>query len=117
MRVIAPRAKRPGLWASLIGFASLLALVGSPINAHAAQIYGKVNKGGVLIRVQCKSGDSAETRADGQGSYQVFIAKTGPCTLILPEQGGAQATVYSYGQPARFDFDVIPGNPPQLKGH
>ena len=27
MRVIAPRAKRPGLWASLIGFASLLALV------------------------------------------------------------------------------------------
>jgi len=115
MRVIAPRAKRPGLWASFIGFASLLALLASPVDAHAAQIYGKVNKGGALIRVTCKSGDSAETRADGEGSYQVFIAKTGPCTLSLPEQGGAQATVYSYDQPARYDFDVIQGNP-QLKG-
>jgi hypothetical protein len=110
MTRIRRRAKllpQPGVW---IGAVACVAVLVSFADARAEQIYGNVNRGNVLVRVQCDSGASQETRADAQGNYQVFIAPTGRCTLSLPEQGGASATVYSYDQPARFDFSVVEGS-------
>jgi len=96
---------------AVVASAAFGVTLGASFDASAAQIYGRLNQpAGVLVRVQCDNGASGETRTDAQGSYQVFIAQTGRCTLSLPERSGAQGTVYSYDEPARFDFDVVDGS-------
>jgi len=100
---------------TLMGLLALTGVLAAPRDAGAAQIYGSINRPNTAVHIQCESGATADTRTDAQGRYQVFIGLTGRCTLTLPEQGGAHATVYSYDQPARFDFDVVEGSD-QLRG-
>jgi hypothetical protein len=91
---------------------SLVALM-APLTAQAAQIYGALSKGGsplagTRVTVACDSGDRDETRTDDHGAYRLFVAHTGRCTLSLPDDGGASAAIYSFDDPVRFDFDLVP---------
>jgi len=90
-----------------------LALLLSPLTAQGAQIYGSLSKGGsplagTRVAVACDSGDQAEARTDDHGAYRLFVAHTGRCTLSLPDNGGASAAIYSFDEPVRFDFDLVP---------
>jgi len=90
-----------------------LVLLLSPLTAHAAQIYGALTRGGsplagTRVAVACDSGDHDETRSDDHGAYRLFVAHTGRCTLSLPDNGGASAAIYSFDEPVRFDFDLVP---------
>jgi hypothetical protein len=85
----------------------------APRTVQAAQIYGALSKdgsplGGTPVTVVCDSGDRDETRTDDRGAYRLFVAHTGRCTLSLPEHGGASAAIFSFDEPVRFDFDVVP---------
>ena len=95
-------------------FLTALAALVAPLPAHAAQIYGSVFEGGAglsgqVVRVVCDNGDRDEKQTDGHGAYRLFVKRTGKCTLSLPDKGGANAAIYSFDEPVRFDFDVVGG--------
>ena len=87
----------------------------APLTAQAAQVYGSLSKGGhplggASVTVACESGDRDETRTDDRGAYRLFVPHTGRCTLSVPDHGGASAAIYSFDEPVRFDFEVVPAD-------
>jgi hypothetical protein len=86
-----------------------LILAGS---VYAGQIYGSLKEEGravsanVTFEVTC-GGQRYGGQTDGFGAYAVNAGK-GKCTLTVHYKGQAPTSdLYSYDNPARYDFDLI----------
>ncbi len=90
--------------------ALLLAVAALPSVAFAGEIYGTVKENGkpvaegVGVSVAC--GDkSASATTDKAGSYRVFAAQEGKCTLTVKVGGESPSTViHSYVDSARYNL-------------
>ena len=91
-----------------------LALAACPGIAGAAQIFGTLQESqhpvaaNVAVVVQCE-GNSYPGATDAFGSYSIFVPVQGRCTLTVQYGGRASQAfvVYSYADPARYDFDLV----------
>ena len=99
---------------------SFLLLIGvvaaSPI-LTAGQIYGTLRdasgKGvpGISITIVSPAKTTYEAKTGADGSYQIFVKETGRCEFQA-QLGGKQpatANVFSYAEPAKYEFDVTGG--------
>lgn len=90
--------------------ASLLVL--TAFGASAGQINGSLTKGGASVgagmhfSIQCGN-ETKSGVTDALGRYTAFMHATGNCTLRLDQHPNASATVYSYEQPSRYDFELV----------
>ncbi|UCE90159.1 MAG: hypothetical protein JSW10_04905 [Pseudomonadota bacterium] len=91
-----------------LGLVLLLLLPGA---ALAGNIYGTIMQvnapppQGTPVEVTCGSNRYRGSIGPG-GSYSVYVRDNGACTLTV---SGASQTVYSYPNPAQYDF-VLNGN-------
>jgi hypothetical protein len=84
----------------------------------AGQVYGTLRDGAgkglrdiqVVIVSPAKTSYTGKTGADG--SYQIFVKETGRCEFRVDSGGKAPATanVFSYADPAKYDFELVGGN-------
>lgn len=86
-----------------------------PTVAFTGQIFGSLKEGrrsvgrGVPVEVIC-GGDRYAVQTDAYGSYNIYAPKTGKCTFVVTHKGAsAHASVYSYKDPVRYDFELIQG--------
>jgi hypothetical protein len=83
-----------------------------PAILPAGQVYGSVTAGGHAVpragvTIRCGGAVSSGGTAD-DGSYRVNVPQQGRCTLELAGyQGPPSAEVFSYANPARYDFDLV----------
>ena len=83
-----------------------------PTLAFTGQIFGTLKEGrrsvgrGVPVEVICGR-DHYPARTDAYGSYNVYARKTGKCMLVVDYKGQSEHVVYSYGDPVRYDFELI----------
>jgi hypothetical protein len=99
-------------WISLAGI-----LCGTSL-LTAGQVYGTVRDAGgkavagaaIVIVSPAKTSYEAKTGADG--SYQIFVKETGKCEFRIDSGAKAPATasVFSYADPAKYDFELAGGN-------
>ncbi|HJZ68628.1 MAG TPA: hypothetical protein VKF81_10945 [Blastocatellia bacterium] len=85
-----------------------------PTVVFAAQVYGSLKEGGRPVGRGCKvvvdcSGELYERETDDYGSYSVYAARKGKCTLQVYYQGqwSSRFDIYSYDDPVRYDFDLV----------
>ncbi len=84
-----------------------------PLTVCAAQVYGslKINgqplQQGVLVEVFCDGKKSAEGRTDQYGGYNLYVGNKGKCIFKVNYSNGPTHEVYSYDNPARYDFDLV----------
>lgn len=86
--------------------------------AYAGQVYGTLRDAagkpvpGVAIKIVSPTKATYEVKTGPDGAYRVFVNETGKCEFHA-ELGGkapATATVFSYADPTKFDFEVAGGN-------
>lgn len=84
--------------------------------AQAGQVYGTLRdasgKGmaGVSIVIVSPAKTTYEAKTGADGTYQVFVKETGKCELQAQIGGKpATASVFSYAEPAKYDFEVAGG--------
>ena len=83
-----------------------------PAVLSAGQIYGSLTAGGRAIpragiTINCGGAVTAGATAD-DGSYRMNVPQQGRCTFELPGyQGRPSAGVFSYPNPAQYDFDLV----------
>lgn len=87
---------------------ALMVLMLLPLQALAGQISGTIRSGnaalsGAKVEIKCGAASGSGT-TDGSGRYNIFVSAKGPCSLTLPDHGGASARVFSSSQPTRHDF-------------
>jgi hypothetical protein len=95
----------------------LMFVCGSPL-LTAGQIYGTLRdatgKGmpGIEIVIVSPAKTSYEGRTAADGSYQIFVKETGRCEFRVNAGGKTPATanVFSYADPAKYEFEVSAGN-------
>jgi hypothetical protein len=88
----------------------------SPI-LTAGQIYGTLRDGtgkgvpGIAITIVSPAKTTYEAKTGPDGSYQVFVKETGRCEFQANLGGKAPATasVFSYAEPAKYEFDISGG--------
>jgi hypothetical protein len=85
-----------------------------PGSLHAAQILGTIRNGGnplpnATIQVSC-GGHRHDGRTDQYGSYSLNVPEKGKCSFFVTVNGNTvgPADVFSYDDPVRADFDVMP---------
>ena len=103
-----PSSRLPRLSGACL-VASLLAVL--PSTALAGEIFGKVIFNGAAVgegvTVAARCGEKAypAVKTDRSGSYNLVVAETGKCTLILTHQGKtATVDVASYDDAAQADI-------------
>ena len=93
--------------------ALLLLMLILPSAAFAAQVFGMLTGNGRPIRgarvlIQCE-GNTYSGDTQDEGSYSVYVRQQGRCDLTV--EYGQQTTrpfsVYSYGDPVRYDFELV----------
>jgi hypothetical protein len=64
----------------------------------------------IVIVSPAKTLYEGKTAADG--SYQIFVKENGKCELRANVGGKAPAVanVFSYAEPAKYEFEVVAGN-------
>ncbi len=85
--------------------------------ASAGQVYGTLRdangKGmaGISITIVAPNKASYEGKTAADGSYQIFVKETGRCELQAKLGGNTPATanVFSYAEPAKYEFQVVGG--------
>ena len=95
----------------------LLVVCGSPL-LTAGQIYGTLRdasgKGmpGIEIVIVSPAKTSYEGKTAADGSYQIFVKEVGRCEFRVNVGGNAPATanVFSYAEPAKYEFEVSAGS-------
>ena len=84
----------------------------------AGQVYGTLRDAagkpmpGVAIKIVSPTKATYEAKTGADGAYRVFVTETGKCEFHA-ELGGkapATATVFSYAEPTKFDFEAAGGN-------
>ena len=92
-------------------------LLGSQL-VTAGQVYGTLRdaggKGvaGIAITIVAPNKAQYEGKTGADGSYQIFVKETGKCELQANLGGKAPATasVFSYADPSKYDFEVAAGS-------
>jgi len=82
--------------------------------AFAGQVYGTLRDAGgkpvagVAITIVSPTKATYEAKTGADGAYRVFVTETGKCEFqaMLGGKGPATATVFSYAEPTKFDFEV-----------
>src|SRR4051794_11127171 len=100
-----------------IGLSLLGLLCASPF-AQAGQVYGTIRDGsgkamsGVQIVIVSSTKALYEGKTGPDGSYQIFVKENGKCELRASVGGAtpAVASVFSYAEPAKYEFEVVGGN-------
>src|SRR5262245_66390039 len=95
----------------------VLAILGTILLAEwltAGQIFGSVTSGGrpvprAAIVIDCR-GEGAGGATAGDGSYRIPVSQQGRCILRLKDYAGAEAVVFSYPNPAQYDFELVRQN-------
>jgi hypothetical protein len=98
-------------------FCLLSVVLGSPI-LFAGQIYGTLRdatgKGvaGISIVIVCPANAAYEGKTGPDGSYQILVKENGRCEFQANLGGKAPATanIFSYADPAKYEFDVSGGS-------
>jgi hypothetical protein len=92
----------------------ILFLLLSPGSLSAAQMLGTIRQGGnplpnAAIQVSC-GGHRHDGKTDQYGSYSINIPEKGKCSFFVTVNGrtAGPVDVFSYDDPVRADFDVIP---------
>ena len=95
-------------------FVVLLVILLSPAFLHAAQIFGNIRKQGGppvsgSVEINC-GGRAFPGNADAYGSYSIFVPPQGKCSLTVRYENkvSSPASVFSYGDPTRYDFELLP---------
>jgi hypothetical protein len=97
-----------------LGLLFLAFLLCFPNPAHAGNIYGSLwldgkPVQGAQVRITCSSPHPTQT--DNNGSYRVFVTEQGRCVFRVDIGAhGGQTDVASYGNPIKYDFDLIRQN-------
>jgi hypothetical protein len=86
--------------------------------AYAGQVYGTIRDGagkgmaGVQIIITSPTKALYEGKTGADGSYQIFVKENGKCELRanVGGKGPAVANVFSYAEPAKYEFEVVGGN-------
>jgi len=93
---------------------SIICLLLFPRSLYAAQILGTIRQGGnplpnAAIQVSCGA-RRHDGRADQYGTYSINIPEKGRCSFSVTFNGktAGPVDVFSYDDPVRADFDVIP---------
>jgi hypothetical protein len=97
------------IWLSLFISAPILS---------AGQVYGTVRdaagKGvaGVAITIVSPAKASYDGKTAADGSYMIFVKENGKCEFRVDAGGKAPATasVFSYAEPAKYDFELAGGS-------
>ena len=96
-------------------FCLLSVVCGSPI-LTAGQVYGTLRdangKGmaGIQIVIVSPAKVSYEGKTGADGSYQIFVKETGRCEFQAHVEGKtATANVFSYADPAKYEFELVGG--------
>ena len=95
----------------------LLSLTILAARASAGQVYGTLRDSSgkalanVAITIVSPAKTSYEAKTQADGSYMVFVKENGKCELRAQLGGSAPATasVFSYAEPAKYDFEVSGG--------
>ncbi|MEO5926665.1 MAG: carboxypeptidase-like regulatory domain-containing protein [Bryobacteraceae bacterium] len=99
-------------WLSFLGL-----VCASPL-LTAGQVYGTLRDGagkgmaGVDITIVSAAKVSYTGKTAADGTYQIFVKENGKCELQANVGGKAPATasVFSYAEPAKYEFEVVGGN-------
>lgn len=95
----------------------LLSVVSGSSILTAGQVYGTLRdasgKGvaGIAIVIVSPAKTTYEGKTGADGSYQIFVKETGKCEFQA-QLGGkepATASVFSYADPAKYEFEVTGG--------
>jgi hypothetical protein len=88
-----------------------------PLVASAAQIYGSLKEGGKSVgagtTVVIWYGDKQySVNTDQYGSYSIYVPNTGKCGIevVFRGQRTPRFSIYSYPNPARYDFELVRDN-------
>lgn len=81
--------------------------------ANAAQVYGSITKenrsvgAGAEVSITCL-GESYGGITDRYGSYSIYVPKLGKCAITVKYNNikSDPFFIYSYNDPARYDFDL-----------
>ncbi len=100
-----------------IGLSFLIALGGSQL-LTAGQVYGTLRDGsgkgmaGVDITIVSSAKVSYTGKTAADGTYQIFVKENGKCELQanVGGKGPATVSVFSYAEPAKYEFEVVGGN-------
>jgi len=84
----------------------------------AGQVYGTLRNangkgiGGIKIVIVSPAKVAYEGQTSPDGSYQIFVKEAGRCEFQAHSAGKAPATasVFSYADPAKYDFELSDGN-------
>ena len=95
-----------------------LSLLVCSAGAYAGQVYGTIRDAagkpmpGIAIKIVSPTKAAYDTKTGADGAYRVFVTETGKCEFqaMLGGKGPATATVFSYAEPTKFDFEVAGGN-------
>lgn len=86
-----------------------------PPFAYAGQIYGSLKHQDrsvgprVRVEINCR-GRSHTGETDHYGSYRIYAPEKGKCLLTVHYRGSrADFDIYSYEDPVRYDFELLPG--------
>lgn len=93
-------------------------LVGCPGIAAAGQVYGAIRDAAgkampnVAITIVSPSKATYQAKTGADGTYQIFVKENGRCEFQADLGGKAPATanVFSYDEPAKYEFEVAGGN-------
>ena len=94
----------------------LFAVLLLPRLAFSSQIYGSLRERdrsvgkGVGVEVDCGAGPYSGS-TDDYGSYSLYAQREGKCRLkvFYSRQWSRPFEIYSYRDPARYDFDLVQG--------
>ncbi len=93
-------------------------LICASSSAFAGQVYGTLRDAsgkamaGVQIVIVSPSKALYEGKTGADGAYQIFVKENGKCELRANLGGKAPAlvSVFSYAEPAKYDFEASGGN-------
>jgi hypothetical protein len=99
---------------SMRTFVVLLVILFSPAFLQAAQIFGNIRKQGGppvpgAVEINC-GGRPIAGNADAYGAYSIFVPQQGKCALTIRYENklSLPVSVFSYGDPTRYDFELLP---------
>jgi hypothetical protein len=83
----------------------------------AGQVYGTLRDGagkalaGKQITITSPAKTAYEGKTGADGSFQIFVKENGRCEFKVDVGGKAPATanVFSYAEPAKYEFEVVDG--------
>jgi len=92
-------------------FSSLMLLVLLRGVGVAGTIYGSIQVGGRPVNngtIEITLGDKKyQGRTDENGAYHIYVDRQGSCKLAITSwDGQPYADITSYGDPARYDFEL-----------